>query len=154
MTFKAYILISSLLALAFYNQSCGNEIQNTGTIPYVNVNLQIDINDPRYLALNPYGGYLEIKNYGNKGLVLYHNFDDTYSCYDRTCSYEPSNPCAKVEIEESGFYLQCGQTVNGKFEPCCGSKFLWDGFPTDGPALYSLREYMVYKNGNLLTITN
>ncbi|MBI1184090.1 hypothetical protein GC194_07455 [bacterium] len=118
------------------------------------MHLQLDLNDPRYINLNPYGGYIYIKNYGNRGLVLYHNYDDTYSCFDRNCSYQPSNPCAVLEVEETGFFMQCGETVNGTFEPCCGSKFLWDGFPTDGPATYPLREYAVYKNGNLLTISN
>lgn len=145
-----------LLAFAALSQimACDSDQNNQGSIPMVNVNVQIDLNDPRYLALNPYGGYIYIDGHGNRGLVLYHNFDDTYSCYDRICSYQPSNPCARIEIEENGFYLQCGETVNGEFEPCCGSKFLWDGFPTDGPALYPLAEYRVYRNGNLLTITN
>ncbi|MGB0432565.1 MAG: hypothetical protein ACPGLV_18960, partial [Bacteroidia bacterium] len=125
-----------------------------GTIPYVPINVQIDLNDPRYLDLNPYGGYLILPNQGHKGIVIYHQFDDTYVCYDMTCSYEPTNPCNQLEIDENGFLLQCGNTVNGEFEACCGSKFLWDGFPTAGPALYSLAQYVVYKNGNLLRVSN
>ena len=141
----------SLFALGI--QSCGDD-GNTGSIPFVNVNVQIDLNDPRFIALNPFGGFTTLDGYGNRGLIIYHNFDDTYSCYDRICSHQPSNPCARVEVEESGLYLQCGETIGEEYTPCCDSKFLWDGFPTDGPAIYPLQEYQVFKNGNLLTVSN
>jgi hypothetical protein len=127
---------------------------NGTPIPYVPVNVTVDLNSPDYLALNPYGGYVILPNHGNKGIIIYHQFDDTYVCYDMTCSYEPTNPCNQIEVDENGFLLQCGNTVNGEFEPCCGSKFLWDGFPTAGPALFSLTQYVVYRNGNLLRVSN
>lgn len=144
----------AFLALAAFFSACDGNTDNGGNIPYIPVNVQIDLNDPRYLDLNPYGGYIILKNEGNKGLIIYHQFDDTYVCYDLICSYEPTNPCNGLEVRENGFYLQCGTTANGTFEPCCGSKFLWDGFPASGPALYSLAQYPVYKNGNLLNINN
>lgn len=145
--------LSIVFALAIGIQSCGDD-GNTGSIPFVNVNVQIDVNDPSFIQLNPFGGYITLDGYGNRGLVIYHNFDDTYSCFDRICSHQPSNPCARIEIEESGLFLQCGATVGAEYTPCCDSKFLWDGFPTDGPAIYPLQQYQVYKNGNLLTISN
>ena len=142
-----------MLVSLFSVFSCNSDEYNS-PIPDVHVNFQIDLNDPRYLDLNPFGGHIYVANYGNRGLVIYHNFNDTYSCFDRTCSYESSSPCAKVEIDENNFFLQCGQTKNKEFEPCCGSKFSWEGFPLDGPAIYPLKEYLVYHNANLLTITN
>lgn len=147
------MLLCAFFALSLSFQSCGDD-GNTGSIPFVNVNVQLDLNDPSFIALNPFGGYILLDGYGNRGLVIYHNFDDTYSCYDRICSHQPSNPCSIVEVEESGLYLQCGVTNGSEYTPCCDSKFLWDGFPTDGPAIYPLQAYQVYKNGNLITISN
>jgi hypothetical protein len=156
--FSKTVFRHGLFSLALFGlwgfSACDGGNGDQGNIPYVFVNLQIDLNDPAYLDLNPYGGYVYIPNQGNRGLVVYHNFDDTYSCYDRSCSYQVSSSCARLEVEPTGMLLQCGQTENGTYVPCCGSKFLWDGFPADGPALYPLLDYAVYKNGNLLTIAN
>lgn len=148
----------ALFALALFTgvffQSCGDD-GNTGSIPYVNVSVQIDLNDPTYLALNPFGGFEYIENHGNRGLVVFHNYDDTYSAFDRICSFQPSDACSRVELESGGLFYQCGTTDSeGEFEPCCGSKFDLQGFVLDGEATFPLQQYQVYKNGNLLTIRN
>lgn len=147
------IVVFALLLSSGFIQSCDND-GNTGSIPYVNVSVQIDLNDPGYIGLNPFGGFVYIDGHGHKGLIVIHNFDDTYSAFDRTCSFEPSNQCARVEVEEGGLFYHCGETINEEFESCCGSKFDLQGFVLDGPATFPLQQYAVYKNGNLLTIRN
>lgn len=118
------------------------------------VNLRIDLNDPINFDLNPFGGYLVYKNEGNRGVVVYHNFDDTYSAIELTCTYEPTNPCSTLEVDESGLKLKCGQTVSNNFEKCCDSEFGWNGFPNTGPAQYPLVVYSVLQSGNIITVSN
>lgn len=149
---KSFLPCISLVAMLFISACDGDD--NNGNISDVHVNLRIDLNNPLYLDLNPYGGYVYIDGVGNRGIVVYHDFSDNYLAYDRICSYEPSNPCSRVEVDESDFFLRCGETVNGDFVPCCSSQFTWDGFPSEGQAIYPLKEYQVFRNGNFLTISN
>lgn len=139
---------------SIFFQACSTD-GNTGSIPQVNVSLQIDLNDPSYLALNPFGGYVYIENHGNRGLIIFHNYDDTYSAFDRICSFEPSSACARVEVESGGLFFHCGATnEQGDFEECCGSKFDLQGFVLDGVATFPLQQYLVVRNGNLLSVRN
>lgn len=153
MQFFKYLFSLSLLTSSIFLFSCNGD-DNLSQIPYAYVNLRIDLNDPRYIDLNPYGGYIYVNGHGNKGLIIYHDYDDSYRAIERNCSYEPSNPCARVEVESNNFGLICGETVNGTFVKCCGSTFFWDCYPKSGPALYSLVEYQVQVTGNLLTVSN
>ncbi|MCB0736558.1 MAG: hypothetical protein KDC92_03525 [Bacteroidetes bacterium] len=150
---QSTVLSALQLVLAFAFGACNGD-QDTSQIPDVSVNFRIDVNDPLYIDLNPYGGYITLPNEGYRGIVVYHNFDDTYMAYDLSCTYEVSNPCARLEIVSNGFNLKCGETINGTFQDCCGSKFGWDGFPIDGPALYPLKLYNTTVTGSVVTITN
>ncbi|NCD68194.1 Rieske (2Fe-2S) protein [Mucilaginibacter agri] len=123
--------------------SCGKD--NQSTIPYVAVNFQAPLSDPRLSKLNSIGGAVTVSGYGVAGLVLYHSADGSYHAYDRCSSYEPEKKCA-VNIDDTGF-----QAV----DPCSGSKFsLADGSPVKAPASRSLRAYLVSVNNFTIFVSN
>lgn len=127
--------------------SCGREQQIP--IPYVPVNYTVYMNNPSNLHLGVPGGYLLIPGHGNHGIILYrkNNFGDSedFVAYDLTCTHEPTGNCI-VAVDDSDFYLKC---------PCCGSKyFIFDGYPSQGPARWPLKEYQTSFNGNTVRIYN
>ena len=87
-------------------------------------------------------------NYGIRGIIIYHKYNNEYVAYERTCSYRPSDDCAIVEIDD---------LVNPTFliDSCCSSRFLLeDGTPFDGPALLPLKQYNTYFDGTYIHISN
>lgn len=113
-------------------------------IPMAIVNETINLTNQQYLNLQFVGGHVNISG-GVRGIVLYHASNNEYRAFERNCSFEPLNNCAKVEVDGSGLFL---------IDTCCASTFNFDGFPTGGPAGLPLRLYNTILEGNLLTITN
>ena len=142
--FSIYLLFHSGLILS--TSSCGREQQIP--IPYVPVNYTVYINNPSNDHLRVPGGSLIIPDQGNLGIILYRQSigdSNDFVAFDLTCTHEPTDTCT-VFIDDSGYYLEC---------PCCGSKFsIFDGFPTNGPARWQLKEYEATFNGNTIRIYN
>lgn len=113
-------------------------------IPAVIVNETINITNQQYLNLQFVGGHVNI-NGGVRGITIYRASTNEYRAFERNCSFEPLNTCARVEVDGSGFFF---------IDPCCSSTFDFQGFPTGGPASLPLREYLTLLDGNFLTITN
>lgn len=132
-----------LAILCFFTLlSCRNN--DTG-IPDVNVNVYVNLFDPNYQQLNGIGSWAYV-NGGSKGLVVYHSDVNTFIAYERHCPYDSNNPCSKVSIDQTNFFL---------VDTCCGSKFqIVDGFPIEGPANFSLLQYRTTFDGNIIHITN
>lgn len=151
--FRSKLLSISVLCVIFSGaffmtfSSCGREQQIP--IPYVPVNYTVYLNNPSNLHMGVPGGYLIMRDQGNHGIILYrtNNFGDSddFVAFDLTCSHEPTGECI-VEVDDTDFYLEC---------PCCGSKFfIFDGYPSQGPALWPLKQYQTSFNGNTIRIYN
>ena len=117
---------------------------NTGSIPNVAVNIQINLQNITYSKLTVDGGWVYL-NGGNRGIILYRASSTNFLAFERTCSYYPGNACARVRVAPSNFSLQ---------DTCCNSYFDFTGVPTSGPATLQLKQYLVTLNGYLLNITN
>ena len=113
-------------------------------IPLAIVNETINLTNQQYLNLQFVGGHVNISG-GVRGIILYHASNNEYRAFERNCSFEALNNCARVEVDGSGLFL---------IDTCCVSTFSFDGFPTGGPAGLPLRLYNTILEGNLLTITN
>lgn len=138
--------IYALLVTMMYITSCGKENTNPN-IPLPPVNIQIDPNSTVYLNLNIPGGweYLTAPS-PSRGILVYRVNSDEFIAYERTCTYDPENPLAKVIVESN--YTTAIDTI-------CGSRFiLLDGSPFEGPAKSSLVRYQTMYDGNYLYIYN
>jgi hypothetical protein len=113
-------------------------------VPYVNVNIEINLNDIDNVALKQIGGFIYIEG-GVRGIILRRESQDVYRAFDRNCTFQPDDECAVVEMHSTGFYIE---------DTCCASTFDLSGFPTGGPAEYPLREYGVAVAGDFLYIYN
>jgi hypothetical protein len=117
---------------------------NTGTIPNVPVNIQVNLQSITYSKLLVDNGWVYL-NGGNRGIILYRANSSSYLAFERTCSYYPNNTCARVKVDASNFNM---------IDTCCGSYFNFSGVPTSGPATLQLKQYLVTLNGYLLNVTN
>ena len=117
---------------------------NTGTIPNIAVNIQINLQSITYSKLSVDNGWVYL-NGGNRGIILYRASSTSYLAFERTCSYYPNNTCARVKVDPTNFYLT---------DTCCASYFNFSGVPTSGPATFPLKQYSVSLNGSILNIIN
>jgi hypothetical protein len=113
-------------------------------IPVAIVNETINLTNQQYLNLQFVGGHVAISG-GVRGIIVYHASNNQYRAFERNCSFDPLNTCARVEVDGSSLFL---------IDSCCTSTFNFEGFPTGGPANLPLRLYNTILQGNLLTITN
>jgi hypothetical protein len=144
------------LALVFFSCKKTQNVSNASNpVPYVTVNLSINMDLPQYSSLNTQGGYIYLDNEGARGIVVIHDFSDQFWALDRNCTYNVNDSCAKVTMETSGLSLRCGHyDAKKNWLGCCNSKFNLDGTVLSAPATYPLKRYQVNRNGSLLTITN
>ncbi len=128
------------LLLLFSCQKENDYIQDV----LVDYNLKLSL--PQYSDLQTVGNHIFIAKEGVKGIIVYHQDFDTYKSYDRSCTYNPSENCAKIDSVNSTIAI-C---------TCCDSKFLLDqnGETIDGPALLPLKQYQNTHTGDFLHIYN
>ncbi len=148
-----YSLTVVVLMVLFGN--CKREtIDDRDLIPNVPVTLNINLDLPAYNQLQLPGAWMYFDG-GSKGIIVYHGYDFEYRAYDRNCSYQPFENCARIEMEDNSLYAHCGETQKDSFITCCGSRFdLSNAFPVNGPAVRPLKLYNVFKQGNSLLISN
>lgn len=116
-------------------------------IPIVSVDERIDLNLPEFAQLNISGEAIFIEG-GVKGIIIYNSGANDYKAYDRSCSYEPSLECARIDsIYSSVAFCQC-----------CSSMFLLNQNGTAGnsPAIIALTKYscQLDNSTNMLHIFN
>lgn len=115
-------------------------------IPYVYVNIVVDIDKPEFMELNAIGNFVYITG-GVSGIIVYRDGLYDFFAYERACPYDPE--CGRVHVDESGYRL---------VDTCCGSEFslTMDGAVLKGPSDKPLRKYITYynENTNQLIITN
>ena len=149
MMLRLFVLISSAVLLF----SCDDSQQVTENIPRGLVNTALDLNLASNMHLNNVGTFSYIEG-GVRGVLVIHDYDDQWYAFERTCAYQPTNTCSHIWVDSINIQLKCGNYVNGKFEPCCESTYMFSGFPSKGPAAGRLAQYYISRNGNLLQVYN
>jgi Rieske Fe-S protein len=150
---KYFLIIFSFL-IAFMAQNCKDDsINSSNFVPSGPVSLVINTDLPEYYYLKTPGTHLYQPG-GNRGVILIHNFDDTYVALERTCSYEPDKACSRIYLDSTASTLRCGSFNLGKWESCCDSRFIYSGQVSQGPAQYPLRTYTIFINGSTISIRN
>ena len=141
------VLTFCILATSAVFVSCRNLDDNV--VPWVEVKVQINTLDAKYIDLQNVNGRVMVKNqgYGGNGIIVYRSAESVFNAYDCTCTYEQSDTCA-VMFDEGN--------IAGAVCPVCGSKFelVNCGMPTSGKARHSLKSYRVSFNDPYLRIFN
>jgi hypothetical protein len=140
---RAYIrVIFSAILFVLLVTGCR---KNQNQVPYVLVDVYININNPGYYTLQAVGGWVYYPA-GSKGLIIYRKTVDEMVVFDRHSPYLPDNNCI-TEVDET--------TNITVFDPCSGSEFLLvDGSVTKGPAVFPLQQYQSSFDGTMLHIYN
>jgi hypothetical protein len=114
-------------------------------VPSVPVQITIYPNDPLYFKLQAIGGWMYVDG-GINGIVVYRKSEQEFVAVERTSSYLPDNPEARVKVMSDNFTLR--DTISD-------SRWrIFDGTVTQGPAEWALRLYGTSYNGNSLRIVN
>jgi nitrite reductase/ring-hydroxylating ferredoxin subunit len=134
-------LLVIFLSIAFYSRA-----QNDEPIPLVSFSeIIINLSFPQFRALTADGGFVEVDG-GVRGIIIYREDAEHFIAYERNCTYEANESCARVDTDISRLFL---------IDHCCGSRFGFsDGYPTKGPASRPLRKYRISQTGNTLTVTD
>ncbi|HEV7230103.1 MAG TPA: hypothetical protein VGO45_02175 [Bacteroidia bacterium] len=144
-TRKSFIAVKLLFLLSLFGMfSCQKQKQQV--VPYVYVDIRLYSSDPSFVPLNSAGGWAYASG-GNRGILIYRKSLSDFAAYDRTCTYNPTDPNETVSVE----------TANNVFasDAHCGSKFLiTDGTVNRGPATMALKAYQTTYDGTVLHIFN
>ncbi|MDZ4822467.1 MAG: hypothetical protein SH856_03310 [Flavobacteriales bacterium] len=110
-------------------------------VPYVPVDIWIDINLPQYQQyLFPVGGWIYITG-GSRGIIVYHKSIDEFVAFERHAPFNVDQYC-QVVVNDDNVIIE---------DPCSNSQWvITDGSLVRGPAAKSLLEYDVaYNNPNI-----
>ncbi len=140
---KTLVKILFPVIVLVYAFSCKKQQDNS--VPLTNVDIYLYTSNPSFINLNAVGGYTYITG-GVRGIILYRKSTSELMAYDRNCTYQPSQPCATVVVDNSHILAT---------DTCCHSKFsLYDGSVTNGPASVPLKAYNTTFDGTTLHIYN
>lgn len=115
-------------------------------IPFVPVNVFINIQDPQYNALMGITGWVYVEG-GSRGIIVYRSDLNTFVAMDRHSTFKPENPCGGVVVDNNNITAT---------DTCSGAVYqLMDGAPFSGPSEYGLQLYRTQFDGvNILRIFN
>lgn len=143
------LLLPALLSL----HSCDGNSQVTEKIPTGPVNLNIDLNLPAYMQLANPGSHAYFEG-GIKGVLVIHDYDDSWYAFERGCAFQPLDNCSRIWADSVNIQLQCGTPTSTGFQPCCSSKYTYSGFPLQGEARGRLARYQIQRSGNAVMVFN
>jgi Rieske Fe-S protein len=116
-----------LLPMFIFGQ-CDKE---TGSVPYVEVNLYLNINEPALFDLFPIGGWIYYTG-GSRGLIVYHKSQEEFVILDRHSTHNVGAGCA-VDVQSDNIIID---------DPCSDSQWvIMDGSVVAGPATLPLKGY-------------
>jgi hypothetical protein len=127
------------------SSKCNNQNQNP--VPFVPVDVTIDIQLPSYSTLQGVGGWTYL-NGGSRGIIVYRKGIDEFVAFDRHSPADISGTCPLPLYPDSQNFLQL-------IDSCNNAVFsLYDGSPVSN-SIYGLRQYATQFNGNnLLRVYN
>jgi len=119
--------------------------ENDNFVPTVTVDLYLHINLPSYINLQAVGGWVYVSG-GVRGILVYRKTTTEFMAYDRNCTYQSSDPCATVYVDNTNIIAT---------DTCCHSKFsIVDGSVLQAPAGVGLKRYNTTFDGNVVHVYN
>ena len=138
-----YFSFIVLIVIFSFALSCKKQSDNG--VPITAVDIYLYSNNPSFINLTAVGGYVYITG-GVRGILLYRKSNSEIMAYDRNCTYQSTQPCATVVVDQTHILA---------VDTCCHSKFsIYDGGVTQGPASLPLKAYQTTFDGNVLHIYN
>ncbi|WP_159950050.1 Rieske (2Fe-2S) protein [Polaribacter septentrionalilitoris] len=138
---KALLFITFLTIL-----SCSNNENLQNCIQSLPLSITADLNNPELISALVPGGFVELNNRGEKGILLINVNGNEFVAYDKRC---PASDCNQPMTFERGIVLKC-QCDNSEY----GVGFGIGGQPQTNGFVCPAIEYRVIKNGTVLRITN
>ena len=127
------------------SSKCNNQNQNP--VPFVPVDVTIDIQLPSYSNLQGVGGWTYL-NGGSRGIIVYRKGIDEFVAFDRHSPADISGTCPLPLYPDNQNFLQLKDSCNNAVFS------LYDGSPVSN-SIYGLRQYATQFNGNnLLRVYN
>lgn len=113
-------------------------------IPYVPVDIILNINEPQFFDLSVPTGYAYVIG-GSQGIIVYRVNDNEFVALERHSPYQPEDKC-QVVVKEDGVIVE---------DPCSGSQWLInDGSIVNGPSPFALKQYQTSFNAPYVHIFN
>ena len=133
---------AGLLALAFLPLSgC---VDTPGVIPYVDVQVDLNLSLPAYNNLNFPNNWLNISG-GSRGLIVYRYTLDEFVVLDRHATWDVGAGC-QCTVSPDGYTIE---------DPCSGSQwYIFDGSIIQGPTTAPLERYTTTWIPPVLSIRN
>ena len=140
---KQLLVIS--FGLLLLSAKCNN--QNQHPVPFVPVDITIDMQLPSYSNLQGVGGWTYL-NGGSRGIIVYRKAIDEFVAFDRHAPSDPEGSCPMALYPDDQNFLQL-------IDSCNNAVFsLYDGSPVSN-SIFGLRQYATQFNGNnLLRVYN
>jgi hypothetical protein len=139
------LLLFFSLGILLLSAKCNN--QNQHPVPFVPVDVTIDIQLPSYSDLQGVGGWCYL-NGGSRGIIVYRKGIDEFIAFDRHSPADPNATCPQPLYPDNQNFLQLKDTCNNAIFS------LYDGSPVSN-SIYGLRQYATQFNGNnLLRVYN
>jgi hypothetical protein len=109
--FKTAVIL--LFAVTLLLASCAkSNTDSSSQVPYVAVNLNLNVNTTGYTALQAVGGLVDLANVGYRGIMVYRLAPNSIVAYDRTCTYDISdaNGIVYAQSNATATCLECNST--------------------------------------------
>ena len=138
-------LLVMCYGLLLLSAKCNN--QNQHPVPFVPVDITIDMQLPSYSNLQGVGGWTYL-NGGSRGIIVYRKAIDEFVAFDRHAPSDPEGSCPMALYPDDQNFLQL-------IDSCNNAAFsLYDGSPVSN-SIFGLRQYATQFNGNnLLRVYN
>lgn len=138
-------LLVICFGLLLLSSKCNN--QNQHPVPFVPVDVTIDMQLPSYSNLQGVGGWTYL-NGGSRGIIVYRKAIDEFVAFDRHAPSDPEGSCPIALYPDDQNFLQL-------IDSCNNAVFsLYDGSPVSN-SIFGLRQYATQFNGNnLLRVYN
>ena len=142
-----FVFVAAPILLINACSKTNNETDISTAVPYVAVNLSINIRSSSYATLATVGGVAYLTNVGYRGIVLYRLSTSTILAFDRTCTYN---------LPDAGGVVYALTNGTAQCVDCSSIYNLSDGSVNTGPTTIGLKEYTTTYNTvtGELTITN
>ena len=115
-----------------------------GVIPYVDVQVDLNLNLPAYNNLNFPGNWLYISG-GSRGLIVYRYTLDEFVVLDRHATFDVDAGC-QYSLSQDGYTIE---------DPCSESEwYIFDGSIIQGPTTAPLERYTTTWIPPVLSIRN
>ncbi|MDI1353733.1 MAG: hypothetical protein PSX36_02355 [bacterium] len=142
---KKLLVLFLFISLASCKKKSSSSSANNNPVPYVPVSISVYPNDPLNFSIQSIGGWKYMDG-GIYGIVVYRKSEQEFVALERSSSFYPGKPEAKVFVMSDNFILR---------DSISESRWrIIDGGVTKGPATWPLRVYATSYDGNVLRIRN